>query len=330
MQQVHGHGFITEHRPDQAGKPLRQVSRQSPPQSLAQSLAKSPLRKRPPGDNFPAFRIGPHGHVLRRRGRRIGYSALMAVFSSLLGAGVFLTLTAQGRETRAPGPISEQAQTLMAAAGLAIDQVSISGYRLTSEDDVFAALDPALLRNLLEFDSNALRKRIEALPWVYRADVRRVYPSRVDVQIRERRPFAVWEDNGQRFLVDYTGRARSPLGGNETVNLPRIAGAGAGDYAARLMAVLSHYPNIQSRVRVAERHGGRRWTLHLSNGSEILLPADEEARALRTFAEILDGDRYLNSAGLVIDLRAHHRVSIGPTRRSGLAAPRSIGSEKGA
>jgi hypothetical protein len=57
-------------------------------------------------------------------------------------------------------------------------------------------------------------------------------------------------------------------------------------------------------VELAERVGGRRWTLHLTDGSTLLLPADAEAEALDRGLEILAARRPVPSE---IDLRVAGR-----------------------
>ncbi len=49
---------------------------------------------------------------------------------------------------------------------------------------------------LLALDPEQLRMEMEALPWVYRARVRKVWPDRLDLWVEEQRPAVIWGESG--------------------------------------------------------------------------------------------------------------------------------------
>jgi cell division protein FtsQ len=61
--------------------------------------------------------------------------------------------------------------------------------------------------HLFDADLAAVRARIEALPWVAQARVSRVWPDRIAIRVRERRPYARW---GESALLDEQGRIFVP------------------------------------------------------------------------------------------------------------------------
>jgi hypothetical protein len=62
---------------------------------------------------------------------------------------------------------------------------------------------------------------------------------------------------------------------------------------------------LQARVGVAERIGGRRWTLHLAGGGSIVLPAEGVAEALARWQRLARSAAPRVSA---IDLRLPERT----------------------
>ena len=50
------------------------------------------------------------------------------------------------------------------------------------------------------------QKRVQTLPWVRHATVRRVLPDTVVVEIIERRPLAIWQHEKKFALIDEEGR----------------------------------------------------------------------------------------------------------------------------
>jgi cell division protein FtsQ len=189
------------------------------------------------------------------------------------------------------------------AAGLSsLQQLTVTGHRFALDSDIFDAVDLGKPRTLLSFDARAARKRVEALPWIERASIERIVPDRIEVRVTERAPFAVWRLGDRNLLVAKDGRVLQALPAGIMSELPRVAGEGAGHEAAALFAVLATHPTLARQVEVAERFGERRWTLRLSDGTVIHLPADGEGQALARLA------RMDVKAGSEIDLRLATRV----------------------
>jgi len=82
-----------------------------------------------------------------------------------------------------------------------------SGSPRTTSDQV-AAATKARGTALIDLDLQAMARRVEDLPWVDRASVRRSWPGTVEVVFTERIPVASVEVRGSisRLLVDNTGR----------------------------------------------------------------------------------------------------------------------------
>ncbi|MCU1455112.1 MAG: Polypeptide-transport-associated domain protein FtsQ-type [Acidimicrobiales bacterium] len=76
---------------------------------------------------------------------------------------------------------------------------------------------------MLEVDPGAVRSRVERLPWVDHASVRRQWPGTVTIRITERRPVAVVDGPSGLTLVDPTGRLLGPATGADN-NLVHLDG----------------------------------------------------------------------------------------------------------
>jgi cell division protein FtsQ len=211
---------------------------------------------------------------------------------------------------------------LAEAAGLGLIQVSASGHRFTSDRDIFDALDLANAKSLLRFDGRAARARLERLPWVRTATVTRILPDQVAVVVTERQPLAVWQRPGRDLLIDSTGRVLAAATETDR-RLPRVAGEGAGSEFATFLQRLSHYPEIASRLEVAERIGERRWTLRLTRELTIQLPAHEPERALADLVRPETASRFLTLEAAAIDLRSPRWTLLRrhPHRDAGMGAP---------
>jgi cell division protein FtsQ len=241
-------------------------------------------------------------------GRRLG----IAVFTGLSGALAFSLLTDGGKQTRAVATFLPETQQALQWTGLLVEQVTLTGQRFTADADVFAAIDIPNSGSLVTFDAAAARARIEALPWVQTATISRIYPASLEVRISERRPAALWINNGREYLVDGSGRVLSPLKSGTQVKLPRLSGAGAPEQAQSLIELIVRYPRIAERFEMAERVGGRRWTLHLKDGVVVHLGSDREAVAFAALSAPDGLGKLLTSRNLIVDLRTRGRVTVRP------------------
>ncbi len=208
-------------------------------------------------------------------------------------------------------------------AGFGIDMVVLTGHRFTADSDIFDALDLPNARSLMSFDTEGVRRRLERLPWILSAELTRVFPDRLDVRVSERKAFAVWMRDGHAQLIDKTGRVLSAVNRADGLDLPKVSGEGAPQEAQPLLTLLARCPDIWARLEVAERVAGRRWTLHLSRGIAVHLPADREAAVLETLTAGGGLANILDTGNRIVDLRASGRVAI-----RDVASPRRTESNK--
>lgn len=90
---------------------------------------------------------------------------------------------------------------------LDVDHVRVLGAEHTPGSEIVAAGRLASSPAMLDVDTASLARRVEELPWVLEADVRREWPSTIRVDVVERRPAAVLPAGGEAWaLVDGTGR----------------------------------------------------------------------------------------------------------------------------
>ncbi|HKE72283.1 MAG TPA: FtsQ-type POTRA domain-containing protein [Acidimicrobiales bacterium] len=121
---------------------------------------------------------------------------------------------------------------------LDVDRVTVTGARHTGPGEVRRAAGVERGDPLIGVDAGAAARRIEALPWVARAQVSRAWPSTVTVRVTERTPVAQVRINAGRVaVVDAGGRVLA----FRAVAPPPPAGArpGAGPPAAGSPVILT-------------------------------------------------------------------------------------------
>jgi cell division protein FtsQ len=305
-----------ELREIEAGSGSSRVLPASVPSNIAKWRSGRARLRRPKSETLPTHlpkaqkrrRDVPLPLVLAKRLRsvRIG---LGIVTASAIALGLGLT-TEGGQTVRAGLARLPDKDAVARFMGFGLDQVGVTGQRFTFDGDIFDALDLASAKSAASFDTQAVKSRIERLPWVATAEITRGFPGRLDIRISERQPFAVWRRGGSDYLVDKTGRVLGAAATGAQPGLPRISGEGAANEAASLLALVESYPDIARRLVEAERVGERRWTLKLSGGVVLNLPASQDAAALNMLTADAGLKRIVAGENSIVDLRAPGRVTV--------------------
>jgi cell division protein FtsQ len=196
------------------------------------------------------------------------------------------------------------------AAGFRITTVSVSGHRQLTEPEILAGAGVTERTSLLFLDVDDARRRLEGVPWVAQATVRKLYPGRLEIVIEERNAFALWQNNGKLAMIAADGTVLGPHGERKISVLPLVVGPGAAAKAQEILALIERYPVLKEQMRAAIRVADRRWNLRLRNGLDVRLPETDVGRALDLLVA-LDRDKKLISRDVtVIDLRLPDRVTV--------------------
>lgn len=255
--------------------------------------------------------------------RRIGLK-LAAAFFTLTG----LTGMMIGGHTQAV------ASAVTAWSGLAIDRVEIKGQSETSEVEVLQQLALGDYPSIVTLDVTGARQRIETLPWVKEATLRKIYPDKLLIEIKERTPAAVWQHDGGFSLVEEGGRVISNHVGARHAGLPLVVGKGADARAAEFIELIAEFPSLQPRVKAGVLVSERRWNIVLDNGVEIMLPQNDPDIALIQAVALDDGHGVFSREIAAIDMRLPSRLvfrltEAGAKARADLLKAREKAKKKG-
>ncbi len=178
------------------------------------------------------------------------------------------------------------AQLLLTSPWFPLRELTVRGdLAHTSRAELEAATRGRMAGNFIAVDIAVLREGLEKMAWVRRADVRRVWPDRVEVTLEEHVALARWGDTG---LVNTFGER---FAGRTEAALPTLAGPPGteGEVTRRYRRyadLLSPLGGTLDRVILTPRFA---WQLRLSSGLNIELGRDlvndpAEARLARFIA----------------------------------------------
>ena len=252
-------------------------------------------------------RLGNLWVLHRRLAMRI--VALLVALAVALGAYVFRDELAVGL-----GVVGSVVTGQMADAGFAIERIEINGLALRREADVARALGIEEGSTSLGFDVEAARLRVEEIPSIAAATIRKAYPDRLVVSIEEKEAMARWRVDGATMLVDAAGRPIAPATSANT-DLMLVIGEGASDDAMPMINLINRYPDLTFDLAAINRVADRRWDLIFYSGLRVLLPETGVVDALSRLNDYQLEHQLLNRDVELIDMRVPQYVAVRQTVR---------------
>ncbi|HEY7247571.1 MAG TPA: cell division protein FtsQ/DivIB [Xanthobacteraceae bacterium] len=196
------------------------------------------------------------------------------------------------------------------AAGVRIGSVALTGNHHLTREEVLAIAGITGRTSLLFLDVEQARRRLKENPWVSDATLLKLYPRELQISIKERAAFALWQKHGAVSVVADDGTVLEPYAAPRLLALPLVVGAGAEKDAKAHITLLNSYPGLRDLVRASVLVGERRWNLRLKNGLEVRLPETGVAAALERLVA-LDREKNLLTRDIaVVDLRLPDRVTV--------------------
>jgi len=218
----------------------------------------------------------------------------------------------------------EPHHALARAVGLGLEQVTISGISQMGENEVLAAAGINSKLSLAFLDVNGLRERLERVPMVKSATVRKLYPNELVITLTEREAHAIWQNNGELFVIAADGTVIDLMQDERYLDLPFVVGEGANTRNKDYLALIEAAGPLKHRVRAGTLVAGRRWTLKMDNGMDVRLPELKAADALARLVKLENEQKILEKDVLAIDLRMADRVVVRLTEEAALARAEAL------
>ncbi|WP_201859900.1 cell division protein FtsQ/DivIB [Microvirga soli] len=258
--------------------------------------------------------------IEQRLPRFLGTGLTLAFFSAVVGYGLWQGGHIDGFIRQHGEPHHALARTV----GLGLEQVTISGISQMGENEVLAAAGINGKLSLAFLDVNDLRERLERVPMVKSATVRKLYPNELVITLAEREAHAIWQHNGELFVIASDGTVIDLMQDERYLNLPFVVGEGANARSKDYLALVEAAGPLKQRIRAGTLVAGRRWTLKMDNGMDVRLPEIGAADALARLVKLEHEQKVLEKDVLAIDLRMADRVVVRLTEEAALARAEAL------
>lgn len=247
---------------------------------------------------------------------------VFGAFVLALGLTVLVALDIPAKAERAAG-------SAIGNAGFIVNGYQIVGISHMNRALVDQVVTDELHRASAEADSDKapqalvdvadIRRRLLAFGWVKDARVSRRLPDTLVIDIVERKPAALWQNQGELALIDSDGIVLDHVPVDKMPDLPLLVGPGANAEEGQLSRLMAAVPTLKPQLTSATWVGGRRWDLNFQSGETLALPEGEEAAmaALSKFARV-DKQSGLLGRGIVrFDLRIPGKMIVRLPRAPG-------------
>ena len=218
-----------------------------------------------------------------------------------------------------PAKVGVAAGEAMGEAGFRVRSVDVQGIQRMDSKPVFQiALDQKSMAMPL-VDVAAIRERLLQYGWVKDARVSRRLPDTLVIDIVERRPAALWQDEQKLSLIDAEGVVLDRVPISAMPDLPLLIGPGANAQSRQLEALLAEVPTLRPQLESASWVGKRRWDLNFQSGETVALPEGQAAAkaAIEKFARLDKSAGLLGRGLLRFDLRIPGKMVVRLPRGAG-------------
>ena len=198
-------------------------------------------------------------------GRRVGAVVLLLVIAAAMAEA--------GRWLAAPGT-------------LPIKRIRVEGtFRHVSAQTLRELVATSVHGGFFSVDVAGVKRAVEALPWVARAGVRRVWPDTLALDVQEQHALARWGDGG---LINLHGELFTPAVDSYPAGLPLLQGPPQmnAQLAARYTAMQQELIPLGLRIAELTLDARRAWRVRLDNGLELMLGRSDSAARLQRFVAV--------------------------------------------
>ncbi len=186
-----------------------------------------------------------------------------------------------------------------------------SELRSIREEQVKKVTSPFLVKGFFGLDVRALRDALEQLPWAQSVDVRRGWPDRLLVSIREQTAQAKWGKNGvlsTEGVVFYPPHDTLPLG------LVSFSGpeSRAKEMLTQYLELLERLAPVGLALQSLELSPAGVWRAVLDNGIALILGRTGLNESMGRFVLAYQTKLQAKSQGIAyVDLRYSNGVAVG-------------------
>jgi len=200
-----------------------------------------------------------------------------------------------------------------------LNKISITGNKRSSEENIIKIIQQLTKKNSSKKAENyqpLIQNLIDEIrasePWINKIIINRNIDGAININITEYEPFAIWYNDGNKYMIDKDGNAiifkNEKLDSEEFKNMIIISGDNANNNIRSLFNIIATNPEISDNIYSANWIGNRRWDILFFNGLLVKMPEIDISEAWHQFTKIYKNENSENIKS--IDLRIKNKIYI--------------------
>lgn len=190
-------------------------------------------------------------------------------------------------------------------------QIIINGVNKSDRDVIIKIISDRysnknVVQSINNFDD--LAKEIKSnQKWIDSIHIFRSLPNKINVDIVEYVPFALWKKADKYYVVDSNGKIIPIDDSSQYEDLIILSGKDAYIHVKSLFNIMAISPEISSRIYSATWVGNRRWDLRFDNSLLIKMPSTQITNSWNKLIDLHNADGSFYNLK-VIDLRIKDKI----------------------
>lgn len=174
-----------------------------------------------------------------------------------------------------------------------------------------AMLNDYKSKSIFLFESDKLIDSIKAIDCVDVVSIRKVFPSKILLNVSYKIPVAVWNDLGKFYFITEDGNPINITQHNGLDKFIFISGMGAPKHIPELISFISNDQEVYEKVDKAIWVSDRRWDVIFATGARILLPEENPSTAWNKFVSLQKGHPdFVDWKFKVVDFRVPNKIYV--------------------
>ena len=148
----------------------------------------------------------------------------------------------------------------------------------TRRAEIEESLPRVLKGNFFSLNLEAVRGELESLPWVRKAELRRVWPARLEVKVEEHHPVARWGEGGEELVNTFGEVFAATAPTEELSELPLLHGphGTAPEVLKRYGEFVGNFKALGQRPVQVTLSPRLAWQLKLDNGMLVEMGREQQ------------------------------------------------------
>lgn len=193
-----------------------------------------------------------------------------------------------------------------------IKQVVVIGDRHLGNRQLMKIIGVDKITSLYKFNAIEARSKLIILPWVSDVEIEKCYPNRLEIIIKERKAYALYNNKGDIEVIDDKGVFMGPFDKQfiAAKKMPMVEGEVTALEALEFLNKLRKLNDLFASVNTCICFANNRWDLLLNNGVRIKLPSVAPIASLNNILKKGILQKLLSKNVKIIDLRNPIAISV--------------------